>query len=188
MLIIIGGAYMLQAGSGGLRGIFRKLSEESGLRYIAQGIILYAITAVLDRVMLGEIGVSPIAYLAISQLFIPVVMTTHAIATGKRHHVRAALSFPKTCHNANDAGVCDTERNASIKEWLGTAYVMIATIANRFFFMQAAAIAPIGPVTALRRTSALFSALFDGGEGKPRARRITACAVMLSGVILLALR
>jgi drug/metabolite transporter (DMT)-like permease len=188
MLIIIGGAYMLQAGSGGLRGIFRKLSEESGLRYIAQGIILYAVTAVLDRVMLGEIGVSPIAYLAISQLFIPVVMTTHAITTGKRHHVRAALSFPKTCHNANDAGVCDTERNASIKEWLGTAYVMIATIANRFFFMQAAAIAPIGPVTALRRTSALFSALFDGGEGKPRVRRITACVVMLSGVILLALR
>jgi drug/metabolite transporter (DMT)-like permease len=188
MAIIFVGAYMLQAGSGGLQGIFKKLSRESGLRYIAQGIALYSITAVLDRVMLGEIGVSPVAYLAISQIFIAFAMTVHALITGKSHHVRAALAFPKACHNTNETGVCDVERTASIKEWLGTAYVMAATIANRFFFMQAAAIAPIGPVTALRRTSALFSALFDSGEGKPRVRRIAACVVMLSGVILLALR
>lgn len=188
MVIIFAGAYMLQAGADGLRGIFRRLSEESGLRYVAQGIVLYAITAVFDRIMLGEIGVSPLGYLAISQIFIAIAMTSHALLTGKIHHVRAALAFPKACHNATDAGVCDVERTASIKEWLGTAYVMIATIANRFFFMQAVVIAPIGPVTALRRTSALFSAIFDGGEGKPRSRRVLACAVMFTGVVLLALR
>lgn len=188
MCIIIIGAYLLQTVPGGLRGIFKRLAEESGLRRLAQGIFLYAVVAVLDRIMLGEFGVHPLAYLAIAQIFMAISMTVYALSTNKRHHVRAALSFPKSCHNVSDSGVCNIERNSSIKEWAGTVYVMIASIANRFFFVQAAAIAPIGPVTALRRTSALFSTLFDSGEGKPRVRRIFACTVMLFGVVLLALR
>ena len=179
------GAYVSQMHADGIRGMLRRISEEAGLQHVARGILLYAVVALIDRMMLTKFGIEPITYLAVAQILIAVAMTAYALALRKRHHVRAALAFPKSCHDATDAGVCETERLTSNREWLGTVYVVLATIANRFFFLQAAAIAPIGPVSAVRRTSTLFTVAFD--ERGPRRRRIIAASIMFAGITLLAI-
>jgi drug/metabolite transporter (DMT)-like permease len=187
IIIIFLGAYFLEAHRGGIRGILKQLSAESGMRYLLQGVIIYAITAVIDRVLLGVYGLDPVVYLCIAQIAIAITMTLYAVVTRNTKHVAAALALPaSTCVDIDDPK-CELSIKTSRSEWFVTLFITVTTLLNRFFFVFAAAVAPIGPVTALRRSSSLFSAFFDTGEGKPRWRRVIACTFMLAGVIMAAM-
>jgi drug/metabolite transporter (DMT)-like permease len=181
--LLAAGAYVLEWRADGLAGIFRRLGKGEGLRYVCEGIVLYAITSIMDRVALSTLAIAPMTYLAITQIFIAIAITAYAVLRGNGAQVALSFRLPQpTCPVGDEE--CADSKVAYRREWLGIFGVTLFTILNRAFFVMAAAIAPIGPVMALRRTSAILSTLMGGrfnGE-ENLVRRVLACAIMLVGV------
>ncbi len=137
-------------------------------RYILFGLLLYAFTSVGDRVALAYWHVPPMLYTALAQLFI-------------------ALQFLIITWYYR-GGVVEPLRLIG-KYWKMVILIAIFTTGYRVMQSEATALAAVGLVAAVKRSSSLFTTVI-GGElfhDKDILRKSIACLIMIFGVYLIAI-
>ncbi len=136
-------------------------------RFILFGLLLYALTSVGDRIMLAYWHVPPPLYTALIQLFIALHML---ILTW---YYRGSVVRPLELVG---------------RHWKNIFLIAIFTTAYRIFQSEAIALAAVGLVAAVKRSSTLFTTII-GGElfhDEGLLRKSIACFIMIIGVYLIA--
>lgn len=168
IILLVLGSYALQIQpGGGLWSPLRTFYYSRYLHLVFFALLLYAAGSLADRVILTRYTVAPVQYIPIIHIFI-------------------ALNFFLLLYIFYD-GAAGIRRGITK---FGPVILLLAvmTTAHRFFYAQAAAIAFIGLVSAVKRVSSLFTTLI-GGElfhDQNLGRKFLAALVMLGGVFLIA--
>jgi drug/metabolite transporter (DMT)-like permease len=138
-------------------------------RYILFGLLLYGFSSIGDRLILGHYHVDPKFYTALVQLFLAFQFTL--IAFYYRGGVRAPLLSLKN-------------------EWKMLLLVAVLTTLHRWMQGEATALAAVGLVIAVKRSSALFTTIIGGElfQEKDLFRKSIACLIMIGGVFLIAFK
>ncbi len=167
ILIMLTGSYILQLKPGiKWRDPIKDAYESRYIHLLIIALFIYSATSLLDRYVLSRQGVNPGAYLALVQLFIAI-------------HFLILITlfydgFKGIKHGLREAGPL-------------ILLVSICTVGYRFAQVQATAIAYIGLVSAVKRSSSLFTTLI-GGEifhEQGLLRKTSACLIMITGLLLL---
>ena len=167
LLTMLAGSYVLQLKpETKWRDPIKDAYESKYIYLLIVSLFIYSATSLLDRYILTRQGVNPGAYLALVQIFI-------------------AMNFIILMTLFYDG-------YKGIKHGL-TQYgpmilmVSILTVGYRFAQVQATALAYIGLVSAVKRSSSLFTTII-GGEifhEKGLLRKTSACLIMIVGLVLL---
>jgi drug/metabolite transporter (DMT)-like permease len=138
-------------------------------RYILFGLLLYGFSSIGDRIILGHYHVDAKFYTALVQLFLAFQFIL--IAFYYRGGVRGPIASVK-------------------KEWKFLLLVAILTSLHRWMQGEATALAAVGLVIAIKRSSALFTTVIGGElfKEKDLMRKSIACLIMIGGVFLIAVR
>lgn len=138
------------------------------IHFILFALALYAITSVVDRYILGQGMMNPLAYIAFAHVFLAIhffIMSTvfHDGLKGVKHGLKR----------------------------VGWWIVLVAVFTVGYRLSQALAVteAEVALVSAVKRTSALFTVIV-GGELFHEAnlpRKIVACVIMVVGALLIIL-
>jgi drug/metabolite transporter (DMT)-like permease len=148
---------------------WKNMTGDRYTHYILFGLLLYGFCAVGDRIVLGHLGVGAKFYTALVQLFLAAQFTLIAL------YYRGGLREPL--------------RNVR-SEWKMLLLVAILTTLYRYMQAEATALAAIGLVIAVKRSSALFTTVIGGELFKEKAllRKSVACLIMILGVYLIAIK
>ncbi|MBR9676738.1 EamA family transporter [Candidatus Woesearchaeota archaeon] len=169
IIFLIIGLYLLE--SRNEKNIFEPLKiyfRSKYIHYIILALVLYAVTAVIDRVIVGIFKIPPQTYIALAQLFV-------------------AINFLVMLHVFHD-GLKDFKIGLQKAGW----WILLAgvvTVGYRLAYLQAVKTTFVGLVIAIKRMSALFATII-GGElfHEDRLfRKAIACFVMIVGAILIVL-
>lgn len=138
-------------------------------RYILIGLLLYSFCALGDRIVLSRMMIDPKIYVAIIQLFLALEFIVIAL------YYRGGVSEPLRMMKS---------------EWKKVLLIGILTTGYRWMQSEATALAAIGLVVAVKRSSTLFTTLIGGGIFHEREllRKSIACLIMIVGVYLIALK
>jgi drug/metabolite transporter (DMT)-like permease len=138
-------------------------------RYILFGLFLYGFCGVGDRIMLGHFHVDAKFYTALVQLFLALQFLLISF------YYRGGISEPL---------------RAVGREWKMLILVAILTTLYRYMQAEATALAAVGLVVAVKRSSALFTTIVGGElfQEKNLFRKSIACLIMIGGVFLIALK
>ena len=165
---LIGGLYVLETRHlGDWREFYTNLTGNFFARLVLAAAVLYGISSLFDRVALGWWHVPPPLYIAIVQIGIAICMLIIAWKAESRRPRDVVGVF--------------------LTEWRLITLVAVLTIAHRLLESQAMALASVGLVSAVKRTSSLFSTVI-GGElfhEDHLVRKGIACAIMICGLYLL---
>lgn len=168
MCVLMLGAYMLET-KHLLRGkeFFANIWENKYSRYILFGLLLYGLTSVGDRIILGRMGVPVALYTAIIQLFIAIqfLILTYRFRGSPKASMQLVTKY-----------------------WKSILIIALITVGYRVAQGYATAIASVGLVIAIKRSSNLFTTII-GGEifhDHDLWRKAFACIVMILGVCLIA--
>lgn len=137
-------------------------------RYIMFGLLLYAFTGVGDRFVIAHWHVAPTLYTALIQLFLAFQFILITL------YYRGGLLAPIRIMRSN---------------WKSVLLIALLTTGYRLMQAEATALAAIGLVVAVKRSSSLFTTII-GGElfhDKDIFRKSIACLIMIVGVYLIAL-
>ena len=132
------------------------------------GLLLYAFTGVGDRVVIAHWHVPPTLYTALIQLFLAMQFIFITL------YYRGGLALPYALIRTN---------------WKSLVFIALLTTGYRLMQAEATALAAIGLVVAVKRSSSLFTTII-GGElfhDKNIFRKSIACLIMIVGVYLIAL-
>lgn len=169
MLVLLLGTYILETTHFLDVGEFwNNVTKNKYTRYIIFGLMLYAMTAVGDRILLSRLEVPAALELAIVQCFI-------------------AIEFLILIWYRRGSPV------ASIKlvqeHWKSILLLALLMVTYRYFSAVAIALVAAGLVTAIKRSASLFTTLIGGSLFHDRGvwRKTTACLIMLIGVYLIAM-
>lgn len=146
----------------------RNIFGDKYTRYIMLGLLLYAFTGVGDRVVIAHWHVPPTLYTALIQLFLAFQFIFITL------YYRGGLSAPYKLMRTN---------------WKSLVFIALLTTGYRLMQAEATALAAIGLVVAVKRSSSLFTTII-GGElfhDKDIFRKSIACLIMICGVYLIAL-
>lgn len=168
MIILLIGTYILETehvshGKEFLKNIWGNKYS----RFILFGLLLYGLSAVGDRIILGRIGVAPTLYTAIIQVFIAI----HFLLL-TWHHRGSPVASMKLVQ----------------KYWKAVLILALFTIGYRIAQSYATALAAVGLVVAIKRSASLFTTIIGGEIFHDHNiwRKAFACTVMLGGIYLIA--
>lgn len=170
ILILAFGAYILQTSH--LRDVREFWSHVSGniyIRLIMLGLLMYGFTSLIDRIVLHSYGLPPLLYIAYLQIAIAFNFVMLQILT------RKGLVPTFTVFKENGKGII---------------LVALLTTGYRVAQSLATALAYIGLVIAIKRSSSLFTTII-GGEifhEDHLLRKTIACIVMIIGVICISIQ
>jgi transporter family protein len=170
MLVLMFGAYVLETKHVLEGGEFlQNIWGNKYSRYIIFGLLLYGLTSVGDRVVVGLWNVPVPLYTAIIQLFIAVQFL---FLTWKfRGSPLASMRLVQ-------------------KYWVSILVLAILTIGYRMTYGFAIAVATsVGLVVAIKRTASLFATIIGGELFHDHGvlRKSIACIIMMVGVLLIAI-
>lgn len=140
-LMVIGSYVLMTATDGGIRKSIKHFFSSKYAVFLLLSIIFYALTSPLDRFIVADLSIDPMAYLFFAQLFIAVIFVV--IATGWHSGIK---------------GVADAMR-ADGKE---IALISICTVAYRYFQLVALQTAFVGLVSTIKRSSSFFTTIIGG--------------------------
>jgi uncharacterized membrane protein len=135
--------------------------------YIGAAILLFTLTSVLDKLLLGKYKLPPVAFMAFQQLFyLGVISVIYAF-------------------NKFKSGKFEIIKEPSI--WFWIAVVAILTIGYRYSQIMAVKNGPVAAVLAVKRTSVFMAAIFGGKLFKESSllQKAIATAIMVAGAILI---
>ena len=135
--------------------------------YIGFAILLFTLTSVLDKLLLGKYKVAPMAFMAFQQVFYLLVIS-----------VIYAGSIIKTRK-------FEIIKTPSI--WFWIAVIAILTTGYRYSQILAVKKGPVAAVLAVKRTSVFMAAVFGGKLFKESSllQKTIATAIMVAGAILI---
>lgn len=169
MLILLLGAYVLETTHFiDVREFWNNVWKNKYTRYILFGLVLYALTTVGDRIVLGKFGVPPALNLAIVQFLIAIEFLLLAW-----HHRGSPIASFKLVQ----------------AHWKSIIILAILMVTYRYFHSLAIMIAAAGLVTAIKRSASLFTTIIGGKLFHDHGiwRKSFACLIMLIGVYLIAI-
>jgi drug/metabolite transporter (DMT)-like permease len=149
------------------REFYQHLTANFFVRLVIAASVLYGISSLFDRVALGWWHVPAPLYIAIVQIGIAIWMLVIAWKAERRSPREVVGVF--------------------VSEWKLIVLVAVFTCAHRLLESQAMALAAVGLVTAVKRTSTLFTTVI-GGElfhEDHLLRKGIACGIMIGGLYLL---
>jgi uncharacterized membrane protein len=166
--LLIVGTYLLEIRPNQkIFGPFTILKSSKYYYYIGAAILLFTLTSILDKLLLGKYKLPPVAFMAFQQLFylvtIAVIYAIYKFKTGKVRLIK----------------------ESSI--WLWIAIVAILTIGYRYSQIMAVKKGPVAAVLAVKRTSVFMAAIFGGKLFKESSllQKTIATAIMVAGAILI---
>jgi drug/metabolite transporter (DMT)-like permease len=163
------GTYVLETKQiSDIRGFLHNIGGNKYARFIIIGMVLYATTSLFDRIMLGYWHIPPMFYVALVQVFLAFDFII--------------LFF---WHNRNQVSTF----RETFSHWKIVLLIAVLTSAARIMFSTSVALASVGLVTAVKRSSSLFTTVIGGelfNDGNI-LRKSVACSIMILGVLLLAL-
>ena len=169
LILLLIGAYVLELKAGaGFWEPFRIFKTSYYYHLLLIGIVIYAIASLYDRVLLTRYNMQPEAIIAFAHLFI------------------AVISFTIFTRFYN--GMTGIKNGLKNYGWVILLCAML-TVAHRYTQLEAAQLAFIGLVAAIKRSSTLFTVLI-GGEifhESNIVRKALAAAIMVGGVLLITL-
>ena len=168
IVLIIIGAYVLEKKEDETTsGILRDIFVSKNHAYIFASVGLFALSSVLDKMLVGRLGVEPLVVLFYQHIVYVFIFGLGLLL--KKSSVRQAIKKGKPY----------------IPVILGVAAL---TIAYRFSQLEATKDAPVALVLAVKRTSILFATLFGGrmfSEDRLRMKLIGGALIVASGFIIL---
>ncbi len=144
---------------------FRIIKSNKYIHYILGALVLYGITGIVDRVVLGHYGLDTITYIFLIHLFLGINL----------------LVMLFIWHD----GWVDLKNGFKKMGWW-LLLISVLTLSYRWFQAEAVALAYVGLVIAIKRTESLFATIV-GGElwhEKNLPRKIIAAVVMVLGAVL----
>lgn len=160
---IVLGTYALEtAAKPEFKGTWRSFLGSRHIRYLGGAMLLYSISSLFDRVVLSRFGLDPAAYIVLAHICVAFAFVSFVVLKygGWRDIVHAFRT-----------------------EGALILLIAVITVFYRFFQAQAVALASIGLVIAIKRTSALFTTIIGGELFHEHNlwRKALACAVMVAG-------
>lgn len=151
------------------REFWENTTKDRYTRYILFGLFLYGLSSVGDRVVLGQLHVDPKFYIALLQFFLAIQFTGIAL------YYRGSILLPLRTMKS---------------EWRMVVVVAILATLHRYLQAEATALAAVGLVVAVKRSSSLFTTIIGGELFRERdlLRKSIACMIMIGGVFLIALK
>jgi len=146
---------------------FKIFKESKYYYFIGAALLLFTLTSILDKLLLGRHKVPPGAFMALQQLFYMVV-------------VAFIYLFYKRRSKAPKMAV-----NSSIWVWL--IVIAVLTIGYRYTQILAVKKGPVAAVLAVKRTSVFMAAVIGGRLFKESSlwQKTLATAIMVIGAILI---
>ncbi|HAO81478.1 MAG: hypothetical protein UV57_C0004G0017 [Parcubacteria group bacterium GW2011_GWD2_43_10] len=134
------------------------------IHYVFWAMLLYGLGSIFDRLVLSRLGLTPPTYIIISHLFLAVILL---VVLSWKYQGMSDLRH--VWHNAG---------------WL-VLMIGAITILRSFFQMQAVALASVGLVIAIKRTSALFATVIGGELWHEHnlVKKIIASCIMVLGAV-----
>lgn len=175
-IIQIGGVFLLILGAfiletkkhQSLLEPFKVFKESKYIRYIFLALVFFGLAATIDRLLLASYNMQPEAYIAFIHLFI-------------------AIDYLILLTVFHDGLKGIKKGMDKVGKWL--FLVAVLTLGYRLAQVQAIALVNVGLVSAIKRSSALFTILI-GGElfhEKNLVRKTIACLIMISGSLMIVL-
>ncbi len=150
------------------REFFNNLWGDKYARVIMLGLIVYGFTSIGDRIILAHWGVSPMLYIALAQLCIALIFLV--ITLFKHRSIMPSLAIIKSS---------------------GKSIFLVALLTTGYRLMQAeaTALAAVGLVVAVKRSSTLFTTIIGGELFHDHGilRKTIACIIMIIGVYAIVL-
>jgi drug/metabolite transporter (DMT)-like permease len=168
MLVLCAGTYLLETSrlTHG-KEFMTNIWGNSHARNIMIGLLLYGCSSVGDRIILGIHTVPPLLYTALIQLCIAFFFVLYV--------------WKK---NGSPKSTFDAMRGS----WMAILVLALLTIAYRVFQGYATALAAVGLVIAIKRSSSLITTVIGGEVFHEHNiwRKAGACLIMTLGVFLIA--
>lgn len=165
VILVIGTLLLETAAIKEYRGELKKLFFSPHTRYLYFAVLIYSLTSIFDRLVLSRLGISVPTYTLLihtfqAAIFIGLIMFKYG-------------------------GLADIFGTFKKFGFLIFA-ISLFTVLYRFFQMQAVALASIGLVIAIKRTSSLFTTIIGGEIWHEHnlGKKIIACVIMVIGAVL----
>jgi drug/metabolite transporter (DMT)-like permease len=169
MLLLLAGTYLIELRTGmpALHPLTVFVTSRKHYPIVA-ALLLFTITAVLDRYLLTELQLRPLPMLAFQNLFLAFHLTVIALIAGK----------PLLPMLRPDAG----------SVWKLVLLVAVCTVGYRFAQIEAMSMAPVALVLAVKRLSVFMAAMLGGKFFRESRlpRKALAIIMLLAGATLVA--
>lgn len=141
ILMVVGSYVLMIATNHGFKHHFKSFFKNKETIFVLLSIIFYALTSVVDRYLVADLYVDPLAYLFFVHLFIAVIFMVMASGWGK-----------------GISGIAEAMKTD------GAAITLISlfTIAYRYFQLVAFQTAFVGLVSTIKRSSSFFTTIIGG--------------------------
>ncbi len=142
IILMVAGSYVLMiATNHGFKHHFKAFFKNKETIFVLLSIIFYALTSVVDKFLVADLYIDPLAYLFFVHLFIAAIFMVMASGWGKGI--------------GGIAGAMKTD---------GAAITLISlfTIAYRYFQLLAFQMAFVGLVSTIKRSSSFFTTIIGG--------------------------
>ena len=169
MLLLLAGTYLLELKPGVSLLYPITVFATSRKHYpIVAALLLFTVTAVLDRYLLTDLQLRPLPMLAFQNLFLAFHLTIIAMIAGK-------TMFPLL---RSDAG----------SVWKLVLLVALCTLGYRFAQIEAVSMAPVALVLSVKRLSVFMAAMLGGKLFRESRlpRKAMAILLLLAGALLVA--
>lgn len=167
LVMLVVGAYVLETHRGGsILDPIKAFKESKYIHYLLWALLIYAFTALSDRLVLSRFHIQPEAYIAFISVFLLF------------HYIILLLIFNR--------GLQDIKVGIKQAGWWILAMAVL-TLGYRYAQTYAVSMVNVGLASAVKHTSVLVTTII-GGEifhEKNLFRKIVAALIICSGVILL---
>ncbi len=169
MILLLIGTYILEMNNKSRNYFepFKVFYKSKNHRYIIFALLLFTITSVMDRLLVGKLKMPPFTFMALQQSFQFINFLILMLIFRKG----LSISFP-----------------TPKKEILLTIiFIAALTIFYRWSQIEAVKLAPVALVLSVKRTSVFFASLIGGKifNESNLAQRIVATAIMIGGAIII---
>src|ERR1035437_4987381 len=168
MFLLLAGTYLLEMKpKQAIIEPIKIFSKSANYHYIGFAIILFTVSSILDKVLLGKYKMPPNAFMAFQQLFSAIVISAVYLFSSK---------IKNNSLNAFDK-----------KIWFWVIHIAVLTLGYRYSQIKAIKIAPVSLVLSVKRIS-VFIAVVIGGRlfnEKNLLKKAIATAIMVAGAIMI---
>ncbi|QQS35869.1 MAG: EamA family transporter [Ignavibacteriales bacterium] len=167
VILLLVGTYILETGSdGGILGPFKVFIKTKNYRFVITALLLFTITSILDKVLVGQYKVTPHTFVGYQHLFTAIIFLITFLFNRRS----------------------DDEKLIPEKSLLGLIVVIaVITIGYRYTQIEAVKLAPVALVLSVKRISVFFATLAGGKIFKEKnlLKKAIATAVMIAGALLI---
>jgi len=168
VVLLLVGTYVLETESGrSFFGPFKIFFQSKNYRFVITALLLFTVTSILDKVLVGKYKVTPHTFMAFQHVFMAVIFLITFL------FLKKSSQSEKT--SVNKSAI------------LLIILIAVITIGYRYTQIEAVKIAPVALVLSVKRISVFFATLIGGKifNEKNLLKKAIATAIMVAGALLI---